>query len=450
MANTNSQGTGLSSVVDNGNSISKPSPVIIGDANSVQNQILQAADYYGPMIYQQLGFYSSLELSDDKNLDFIPVSQTKTNTKLFVVGILPPSVVIVDDGTTLDRSASLVNDPSVQRETNGSWQSKGAANASASRKGSSKTANLEALNKSNLGQKYRAAQHSEIRATLLALDRIKKTPPLQLLVNPQTFKLSSEKIISDGGFTREGPIIEHWGDQQDKLEASGKIAAFMAVDANPPAASGPTGGGPGLTRVARNYSASYQNLLSLYLLYRNNGGLYVSGLEGNLMTRLSLVGSIYIYYDSVLYIGSFDNFSITETDTNPYSLEYSFQFTVRSAFMLDSPTENNYQVQKLSQSDPALTSNASQVKNVSPEDTGGGDVAPPQGFTPEQAVEQSRQDSFFAAIAQSQKGGTGINSIDPNVASALSDDEYDLTLLNASSKQRESFKTYFNNLPPGK
>lgn len=101
MANTNSQGTGLSPVVDNGNSIAKPIPATIkGDPNSVQNQILQAADYYGPMIYQQLGFFSSLELSDDKNMDFIPVSQTRTNTKLFVVGLLPPSAVV--SGKLLD------------------------------------------------------------------------------------------------------------------------------------------------------------------------------------------------------------------------------------------------------------------------------------------------------------------------------------------------------------
>ena len=374
MANTNSQGTGLSPVVDNGNSIAKPIPATIkGDPNSVQNQILQAADYYGPMIYQQLGFFSSLELSDDKNMDFIPVSQTRTNTKLFVVGLLPPSAVV--SGKLLDRSASIRN--ITQSDTNGGWKSKGASNASASRKGSSKTVNLEALNKSNLGQRFMEAQFNEILATQMALDAMANTPPLQLLVNPQSFKLSSEKIISDGGFTREGPIIEHWGDQQDKIEASGKLAAFMAVDANPPVASGPTGGGPGLTRVARNYSASYQNFLSLYLLYRNNGGLYTKGLEDKLLTRLSLVRSIYIYYDSVMYIGSFDSFTITETDSNPYSLEYSYQFTVRASFMLDSPTENDYKVQKLSQSDPALRSNDKQLSPKLVSDTGGGPVAFP-------------------------------------------------------------------------
>ncbi len=653
------------SPVSTGNSIANPRPAQLkGGASSIQNQILQAADYYGPMIYQKLGFFSSLELNDDENLDFIPVSQTKSNTKLFVVGILPPSTTIT--GRLLDRSASIgaikgypdqkldftgsssqaanaglggivtasgyklrqgsgspnrkipypsggknpngatakqtnltpaqvysaISDafrnqfhregaptelqiytaqclretqgavynnnfgfmdasnspptsgnyflgpaepgfpngryyrsydtvsagasaflarvtkggnaqqaakdgdvlgyltslaqngyyessvdvyyhgtaaspknglfpydlaqvskamkpygvdlddgsnlpshtpsccafketnaryqervapgsttnrgaglrtnnlyrfmsgstyddkcpltgvgPQQQSDTNSQWAGQGTANASAARKDSSKTIDMKDLNKRALGKKFMEAQSNEILATQMALDVMQNTPPLQLLVNPQSFKLSSEKIISDGGFTREGPIIEHWGEQQDKLEASGKLAAFMAIDANPPVANGPTGGGPGLTRVARNYSASYQNFLSLYLLYRNNGGLYIKSLGDNLLTRLSLVGSLYIYYDSILYIGSFDNFNITEVDSNPYSLEYSFQFTVRAAFMLDSPTENDYQVQRLFQKDPALRSNDPTLTTQLVSNTGGGSVALPAGFT---------------------------------------------------------------------
>lgn len=652
------------SPVSSGNSIANPRPAQLkGGPNSIQNQILQAADYYGPMIYQKLSFFSSLELTDDQNLDFIPISQTKVNTKLFVVGVIPPSTTIT--GRLLDRSASIgsitgyptqnldftgstsqaanvglggiitasgyqikqgsgspnrsipypsggtnpngatakqthlspaqvysaISDafrnqfkregnptelqiytaqclretqgsvynnnfgfmgaknslptsgnyflgppeppkfpngryyrtydtisagataflarvtkggnaqqaakdgdvlgyitslaqngfyeasvdvyyhgtkaspnnglfpydlgqvskamkaygvdlddgsnlpshtpsccafnetnaeyrervargsttnkgagltpsnlyrlmsgspynakcpltgvgPQNQNGTNSGFLGQGSANASASRKDSSNTANLEDLNKSALGKRFMEAQFNEILATQMALDAMQNTPPLQLLVNPQSFKISSEKIISDGGFTREGPIIEHWGEQQDKLEASGKLAAFMAIDANPPVSNGPTGGGPGLTRVARNYSASYQNFLSLYLLYRNNGGLYVKGLEDNLLARLSLVGSIYIYYDSVLYIGSFDSFNITETDSNPYSLEYSYQFTVRASFMLDSPTEGNYQVQRMFQRDPSLSSNSSQFTKQVVSNTGGGSVSLPTG-----------------------------------------------------------------------
>jgi hypothetical protein len=284
-------------------------------------------------------------------------------------------------GSNYDENCKLLTQaPQVQPDTNEGWKDQGSANASASVKEESSVVGLEDLNKSELGKKFMAAQALEILATTLQLNQMKNTPPLRLMVNPITFKVSSEKIISDGGFTREGPIIEHWGEQQDKIEASGKLAAFMAVDGRP-SEEGAALGGPGLTRVARNFTASYQNFLSLYLLYRNNGGLYTQGLEGNLLTRLSLVGSIYIYYDSTLYIGSFDSFNITETDSNPYSLEYDFSFTVRATFTLDSPTEDDYNVKKIFQPDPAMRSSDKQFSPQLITDSGGGLVSLPPGFT---------------------------------------------------------------------
>ncbi len=166
------------------------------------------------------------------------------------------------------------------------------------------------------------------------MDKIRNTPPLKLLVNPTSFKVSSDKILSDGNWVRNGPVLEHWGNGQDKIDGSGKVAGFYAIDT----AHGAT---PGLSRTARFYSASYQNLLSLWLLYKNNGALYLdlAKITNNLneTTRLSVVGSIYIYYDGILYFGSFDNFNLTESDSGPFTLEYTFQFTVRSAFLLDRP-----------------------------------------------------------------------------------------------------------------
>jgi hypothetical protein len=167
------------------------------------------------------------------------------------------------------------------------------------------------------------------------INQMATTPPLRLLVNPRSFKNSLEKITSDGNWGRNGPIIEHWGEQLDKIEASGKIAAFYALDSNPP--GGMTEGGPGITRMARNFSTSYQNLLSLYLIYRNNGGIWTQDYINPTSTRdnLAMMGSIYIFYDNILYVGGFDNFTITEADETPYSLEYSFTFTVRAWFEMD-------------------------------------------------------------------------------------------------------------------
>jgi hypothetical protein len=221
--------------------------------------------------------------------------------------------------------------------TTGDWKPSGSGDASTAKKTIEKTSNKD-LNLTDLGTSFQAAQEAMIKATQRELDKMAKTPPLRLLVNPTSFKVSGEKIISDGNYGRNGPIIEHWGEQQDKIEGSGKLAGFYAVSMS-------TGGG-GLTRTGRNMSDSYQNFLSLYLLYKNNGGVWLNneGIVGKTgAPTLSVVGSIYIYYDNILYIGSFDNLSINEADTGPFTLEYSFSFTVRAWFLLDNV------------SDPALT-----------------------------------------------------------------------------------------------
>ena len=218
------------------------------------------------------------------------------------------------------------------------WQKEGAANASKAKQENAKTQGKD-LNTTELGRKFQAAQRAEVLATAQALEDMRNLPPLRFLVNPQSFKVSSEKVVSDGNWTRNGPVVEHWGDGQDKVEFSGKVAAFMAVDTNSPRSDNESGGSPGLTRVARNFTASYQNFMSLWMLYRNNAGVYIKSSSSDTpeakLRQLSLVGSMYIYYDGILYIGSFDTFSITESDTSPHSLEYSAQFTVRATFVLD-------------------------------------------------------------------------------------------------------------------
>jgi murein DD-endopeptidase MepM/ murein hydrolase activator NlpD len=217
------------------------------------------------------------------------------------------------------------------------WNTVGADNASKASKTASKVAGKD-LNQTNLGKAFMAQQLATIKAMQAALEQMAKTPPLRLLVNPQSFKVSAEKIISDGNWGRNGPVIEHWGENQDKIEGSGKVAAFYSMDAY-------NANGPGLTRTARQFSKSYQNLLSLWLIYKNNGGVWFPDPivpSGSRAKNLSVVGSIYIYYDEILYIGSFDNFNLTETETAPFTLEYSFSFTVRAWYLLDHLDDSQY------------------------------------------------------------------------------------------------------------
>ncbi len=198
-----------------------------------------------------------------------------------------------------------------------SWENAGSSKAKESKKQTLKGgANLD----------YAMEQTREALQTARLIEAMREVPPLRLLVNPSSFKIGYEKIISDD-WGRDGPIIQHFGENQDTLEGSGRVAAFFATTTN-------LNEGPGLTRTGRQYSAGYQNFMSLYMLYRSNASLYTTGLEKAKKQNLSLIGSVYIYYANTIYIGSFTNFSITETGDSPHSLEYSFSFQVRATFAL--------------------------------------------------------------------------------------------------------------------
>lgn len=270
-------------------------------------------------------------------------------------------------GAGSDPTASLNCGDKGQEDGPSNWED-GSAEAAYIRNLQNSLADTGILSGKEVAQMFTAAQTQMIKKTRAELTRMKNTPPLRMLVAPQKFTVSGEKIVADGNFGRYGPIVEHWGDSQGKIEASGKIAGFYAVDKY----GGPQGntyaamtgsndvtgkGGPGLSRTIRNFSQSYQNFMSLWLLYRNNGGLWLefeSYSTGQKYQNLSAVGSIWIYYDNILYFGSFDSFSISESDTAPFTLEYNFSFTVRASFVLDRIADPgmNYTSKSLVGADP--------------------------------------------------------------------------------------------------
>lgn len=184
-------------------------------------------------------------------------------------------------------------------------------------------------------------RHSLIRTKMqglkLQLDMMKRIPPLVLLVSPQEFKRSHENMVDFGVKTRVGNIVHTFLEQPMKINASGVSSAQYAVYAD---MSG------GLTNYNRIHSLSYRNLLSLIMLYRNNGMLYdfQSGLtgfdeesfgssagDGSIM----LPGSMFIYYDDHVYVGSFDSFNVIDDANKPHNLAYSFTFTVRYDIHVD-------------------------------------------------------------------------------------------------------------------
>ena len=144
-------------------------------------------------------------------------------------------------------------------------------------------------------------------------------PPLFMYVNPTTFTRTYEHIVSDDSHTRQGhSTVEFWGEQQVKISATGQVGAFYVEGRDK---LGNAAGGLAVTD--RRASYAYQQFMSLYQIYRNNGYIY------NTDERISLVGAVAIFYDGVIYTGSFDSLSMTHSADKPFTFDYNFAFTVR-------------------------------------------------------------------------------------------------------------------------
>ena len=104
------------------------------------------------------------------------------------------------------------------------WVDSGSQNASEAAKTIDKTAKTTLL-REGLSSLFLEKQNAQITALRKHLQQMAETPPLRLLVNPSSFKLSLSKLISYDSWGRSGPVVEHWGENQDKIEGSGKVSA---------------------------------------------------------------------------------------------------------------------------------------------------------------------------------------------------------------------------------
>jgi len=178
---------------------------------------------------------------------------------------------------------------------------------------------------------------------LLQLNRALQTPPLTLLINPSQLNISYGTIQNYSERNRYGYIFQRWGEQQIRMNVQGKTGAFIAgVKALTPQTNeiqnfggiGARSGGAipstpfatGVQFATKRDSASWQNLMSLFTFYRNNGYIY-DNLE---QTEAHLfIGSIAIDYDQNTWIGHFENFEWQYTEQNQLGgVEFSFEFVV--------------------------------------------------------------------------------------------------------------------------
>jgi hypothetical protein len=158
---------------------------------------------------------------------------------------------------------------------------------------------------------------------------------LILFVNPYNWSRTVSKA-QQNIWTRNGIKTERWGDDLEQINASGKIGGFYTAET-------------GLTRFERWQTASYLNFLNLLQIYKNNGCLFGTTYNEDVVpssrNRILDVGYIIITYADDIFIGNFESFDISENADNPFSLEYNFVFNcsaVVSSFDLNPVSSSSH------------------------------------------------------------------------------------------------------------
>ena len=154
-------------------------------------------------------------------------------------------------------------------------------------------------------------------------DKDNKRLTFTMLINPSNMNHGKASSVYTN-YTRNGFVTQLWGSNQDLISATGKTAAFIVE-------------GSGLTNIARRRSFSYVNFLSLLYTYRNNGYQFldISSFKNTLTRVINVIHGVELYYDELIFMGHFNNFTIDESADRPFLFDYNFDFVISSLF-------NNY------------------------------------------------------------------------------------------------------------
>jgi hypothetical protein len=131
--------------------------------------------------------------------------------------------------------------------------------------------------------------------------------------------------------TRKGFSFKRWGEEQIKISFSGSTGAYIAGENSQRVlnrnqeTSTPTG----VQFASRRNSAAYQNFLSLYHFYRNNGYLYDT--YGQTNANLS-IGAVAIDYDQFTYVGHIENFKYEFKQETMHKMTWELEFVVNKMY----------------------------------------------------------------------------------------------------------------------
>ena len=149
----------------------------------------------------------------------------------------------------------------------------------------------------------------------MQLRALVNTPPLVLLINPQSLSMAYSKLQQYTDRTRFGFIFQAWGEEQPKLSIEAKCGAFIS-------------GGRGVQWASRRDSAAWQNLATAFQFYRHNGYIYDTVGKSN---AHHFVGALSIHYDGWVYYGNMETFNYTYDEASPHGgITFSMEFTVNA------------------------------------------------------------------------------------------------------------------------
>ena len=171
---------------------------------------------------------------------------------------------------------------------------------------------------------------SDLRAAtdiFFQLQAVLQTPPLVLLINPQSLSISYTKIQQFSDRTRTGYVFHAWGEEQPKMSIEARCGAFIS-------------GGKGVQVASKRDSAAWQNLMTAFHLYRNNG--YIYDTVGQSLAN-HFIGALSIRYDQWIYYGHMESFSWTYEEGNQFGgVTFGMEFSI-SSMMDTAPVPLNIQ-----------------------------------------------------------------------------------------------------------
>lgn len=158
------------------------------------------------------------------------------------------------------------------------------------------------------------------------LKSILSTPPLVLLINPGSMSIQYNKIQTFQDRTRYGYVFQAWGEEQPRISISAKCGAFIS-------------GGRGLQWASRRDSAAWQNLMTSFQFYRNNGYIYDTVGRSN---AHHMVGALSIHFDQWIYYGSMQTLTYgLEDGSNMHgAVTFEMEFVVSAMVDTSLPSFN--------------------------------------------------------------------------------------------------------------